>query len=83
MLVQVKSEKVTITIPSELKEKLTDLMDELNVSASLIYKAAFEAYLEPKEMKHWEEGALLAFKDKNYMKFVEDMSSDVGNIYDY
>jgi predicted transcriptional regulator len=83
MVAQTKSEKVTITIPSELKEQLNSLKDELNVSVSFIYKEALEAYLESKEMKRWEVGAALAFKDDNYIKFVEEISQDFGDIYEY
>ena len=83
MTMQTKSEKVTITIPSELKEKLTDLKDELNVSVSSIYKEALERYLEEKEMKQWEIGAKLASKDEAYMKFVNELGNDVGDIYEY
>ncbi len=83
MVKQIKSEKVTITIPSELKEQLTSLKEELNISVSFMYKEALEAYLESKEMKRWEIGAVLASKDEKYMKFVEEMSADVGDIYEY
>ena len=83
MATQIKSEKVTITIPSELKEKLTDIKEELNVSISSIYKEALEAYLDTKEMKRWEKGALLASKDKTYVKFVDELSQDAGDIYEY
>ena len=83
MTIQTKSEKVTVTIPSELKEKLIDLKDELNVSISSIYKEALEVYLEEKEMRAWEIGAKLASQDESYMKFVKELSSDVGDIYEY
>jgi len=83
MTMQTKSEKVTITIPSELKKKLTDLKDELNVSVSSLYKEALEAYLEEKEIRQWELGAKLASKDETYMKFVKELSNDVGDIYEY
>ena len=83
MTAQAKSEKVTITIPSELKDKLSIIKEEMNVSISSIYKEALEAYLEDKEMKRWEKGALLASKDKAYMKFVDELSQDAGDIYEY
>ena len=82
-MTQTKSEKVTITIPSELKEKLTELKEELNVSTSWIYKEALEAYLQSKEMKRWERGAMLASKDEAYMKFVDELGQDVGDFYEY
>ena len=83
MAIQIKSEKVTITIPSELKEQLISLKEELNMSISLLYKEALEAYLEDKEMKQWERGAKLASADKEYMKFLNEISKDVGDIYEY
>jgi len=79
----VKSEKVTVTIPSELKEQLSSLRDELNVSISSLYKEALEAYLESRELKRWERGAELASSDQTYIKFVEELSEDIGDIYGY
>jgi predicted transcriptional regulator len=83
MATKIKSEKVTITIPSELKERLNDLKEELNTSVSSIYKEALEDYLESREIKRWERGAKLAQKDKRYIDFVEEISHGGGDIYEY
>lgn len=78
-----KAEKITVTIPHELKEQVIALKDELKVSLSSIYKEALESYLRQKEIERWERGASLASKDKKYMEFVNEISSDAGDMYDY
>ena len=78
-----KSEKITVTIPFELKKKLTALKEEMDLSVSAIYKEALESYLKQKEIEKWERGAKLATKDEEYMTFVNEMGNDVGDIYDY
>ncbi len=83
MEVSMKAEKVTVTIPHELKEQLLSLKTQLNVSISSIYKEALEAYLESKEIERWKKGAKLAAEDKEYMKFVKEISADSGDIYEY
>lgn len=78
-----KSEKITLTIPSELKAQLTALKDELHLSASAIYKEALEAYLQQKELERWEKAAYMASQDKAYMAFVEEMGNVVDDIHEY
>ena len=78
-----KSEKITVTIPFELKEKLAALKEEMHLSVSAIYKEALESYLRQKEIEKWEQGAKLAAEDEEYMAFVNEMGNDVGDIYDY
>lgn len=77
------AEKITVTIPFELKGQLVALKDELKTSMSTIYKEALEAYIEKKEMEKWQKGAELAKKDKNYLHFISEISNDAGDIYDY
>lgn len=77
------AEKITVTIPFELKEKLVLIKDELKTSMSTIYKEALEAYIEKKEIERWQKGAEMASKDKNYLQFVNEISNDAGDIYDY
>ncbi len=84
MVQNMSSQKVTVTIPYELKEKLNNLKDELHTSVSAIYKEALENYLEKKELEKWQDGANLASKDKNYLEFVNELNSDLGDdIYEY
>jgi len=78
-----KSEKVTITIPHKLKEKLKALKDEFQTTTSSIYKEALENYIEQKEMEKWQKGAKLASEDKEYISFVNELSNDQGDIYEY
>lgn len=77
------SEKITVTIPHDLKEKLVNIKDELKTSMSAIYKEALEAYLEKKELEKWEKGALLASADKDYVSLSKELGNIDGKIYEY
>ena len=55
-----KAEKITLTLPSELKERLSILKDELHLSVSAIYKEALMQYIAKKEAELWEKAAQLA-----------------------
>ena len=72
---QLKAEKITITVPHELKE-------ELHASISSLHKDAMQSYIKQKEIERWERAAAEASKDKDYMSFVEEIS-DAGDIYEY
>lgn len=69
------AEKITVTIPFELKEQLLAMKDELKTSMSTIYKEALEAYLEKKEIEKWERGARLASQNKEYMQKVQGVNN--------
>jgi predicted DNA-binding protein len=43
-----KAEKITVTIPYELKEQLYTLKNEFNTTMSAIYKEALKAYVQQK-----------------------------------
>lgn len=77
------AEKITVTIPFELKGQLIALKNELKSSMSTIYKEALEAYIEKKEIEKWQKGAEMAQKDKNYLNFINEIGNDTGDIYDY
>lgn len=48
-----KAEKITVTIPYELKEQLHALKNEFSTSMSTIYKDALKAYVKQKEREKW------------------------------
>jgi post-segregation antitoxin (ccd killing protein) len=77
------AEKITVTIPHDLKEKLVNIKDELKISMSAIYKEALEAYLEKKELEKWEKGALLASFDKKYVSLSKELGNIDGKIHEY
>jgi post-segregation antitoxin (ccd killing protein) len=77
------SEKITVTIPHDLKEKLVVVKTELKTSMSAIYKEALESYLEKKELERWEKGAQLASKDKEYKKSSAILGQSGGDLYEY
>ena len=77
------AEKVTVTLPNELKNQLVALQDEFSLSMSVIYKEALEAYLEAKTQEKWMKGIALASKDTEYLSFVKAVGDEVGDVYGY
>ena len=77
------AEKITVTIPHELKERLVYLKDELKTSMSAIYKEALESYLEKKELEKWERGFNLASHDEAYVQLCNELGNDDGGLYEY
>ncbi|KYJ86571.1 CopG family ribbon-helix-helix protein [Sulfurovum riftiae] len=76
-------EKVTFNIPSELKEQLVALKDEMHISLSAIYNEAIANYVKQKELEKWQKGAELAMEDKEYMALSEEFGNDQGDLYEY
>ena len=74
------SEKITVTIPQDLKERLVEIKDELKTTMSSVYREALEDYLEKKK---WEKGATLASKDKEYKANSEDLINKKDEVYEY
>ena len=77
------AEKITVTIPHELKERLVFVKDELKTSMSAIYKEALEGYLEKKELEKWERGFKLASQDEAYIELCNELGNDDVGLYEY
>ena len=78
-----KAEKITVTIPYELKEQLYALKNEFQTSMSAIYKEALRAYVEQKEKEKWKKAAELMEKEyennpelADWLEFEEDFYDD-------
>jgi len=54
-----KAEKITVTIPYELKEQLQSLKNEFQTTMSAIYKEALKAYVKQKEIERWKKAVNL------------------------
>jgi len=78
-----QSEKVTFNIPAQLKEQVVALKEELHVSFSTIYNEAIANYIKQKELEKWQKGVDMALKDKSYMNLSQELSQDVGDVYEY
>ena len=76
-------EKVTFNIPTELKEQVMALKEELKVSLSSIYNEAIANYLKQKELEKWEKGVTMALQDQEYMQLTREFGSDSGDFYEY
>jgi len=79
----VQQEKVTFTLPSDLKQEVLKLKDELKVSLNTIYKQAIAEYIERQEIQRWEKGIDLASKNTEYKKLCEDLGNTGGELYEY
>jgi len=76
-------EKVTFNIPTELKEQVIALKDELKVSLSSIYNEAIANYIKQKELEKWKRGVDMALANQEYMELSKELGSDNGDIYEY
>ena len=76
-------EKVTFNIPTELKEQVIALKEDLQMSLSAIYNEAISNYLKQKEIERWSQGVSMALEDKEYMVLAQEIGSDDGDLYEY
>ena len=76
-------EKVTFNIPTELKEQVIALKEDLQISLSAIYNEAIANYLKQKEIEKWSRGVSIALEDKEYMALANEMDSESGDLYEY
>jgi len=76
-------EKVTFSMPAELKEQVMVLKDELHMSLSAIYNDAITRYVRQKELERWQNGVSQALKDKEYEALSGSLGSDKGDLYEY
>ena len=76
-------EKVTFNIPTELKEQVIALKEDLQMSLSAIYNEAISNYLKQKEIERWSRGVSMALEDKEYMVLAQEIGSDDGDLYEY
>ena len=83
MLATEKKEKVTFSLPSDIKEEMMRLKETMNVSLNTIYKTAILEYLQRQEVKRWEEGALKASRNKAYKDLCEELGDADGELYEY
>lgn len=83
MLALKKTEKVTFTLPSEIKEEAIKLKNTMNVSLNTIYKTAILEYLQKQESRKWEEGAIRASQNKAYRELCEELGDTGGELYEY
>ncbi len=78
-----KAEKITVTIPYELKEQLHSLKNELHTSMSAIYKDALKSYIEQKECDKWSKAVELMTKEYENNPELSDWLDFEEDLYDY
>ncbi len=78
-----KAEKITVTIPYELKEQLNRLKNEFQTSMSAIYKEALKAYVKQKEEERWKKAVVLMEKEYENNPGLTDWLNFEEDFYDY
>ena len=78
-----KAEKITVTIPYELKEQLYALKNEFRTSMSAIYKEALKAYVEQKEKERWRRAVDLMEQEYENNPELTDWLDFEEDFYDY
>ena len=78
-----KAEKITVTIPFELKEQLHDLKNELHTTMSAIYKDALKAYVEQKERDKWSKAVDIMNEEYKNNSELNDWMNFEDDFYDY
>jgi len=78
-----KAEKITVTIPYELKEQLNSLKNELHTSMSAIYKDALKSYIEQKERDKWGKAVELMTEEYENNPELSDWLDFEEDLYDY
>ena len=78
-----KAEKITVTIPYELKEQLNALKNEFQTSMSTIYKEALKAYVEQKEREKWQKAVSLMEQEYEDNDELTDWLDFEEDFYDY
>ena len=78
-----KSEKITVTIPFELKEQLHSLKNELHTTMSAIYKDALKAYIEQKERDKWSKAVTIMNEEYENNPELKEWMNFEDDFYDY
>ncbi len=78
-----KAEKITVTIPYELKEQLNTLKSEFQTTMSAIYKDALKSYVKQKEQEKWAKGVVLMQNEYENNPELSDWVDFEEDIYDY
>ena len=78
-----KAEKITVTIPYELKEQLHALKNEFRTSMSTIYKDALKAYVAQKEKEKWAKAVNVMQEEYDKNEELSDWVDFEEDFYDY
>jgi len=78
-----KAEKITVTIPYELKEQLYALKNEFSTTMSAIYKEALRAYVKKKEEERWRKAVILMEQEYENNPELTDWLDFEEDFYDY
>ncbi len=75
-------EKVTFNIPSDLKQEVLKLKEEMKVSLNTIYKNAIADYIKKQELKKWEDAVKKASQNKEYTQELKEMTDSGVELYE-
>jgi metal-responsive CopG/Arc/MetJ family transcriptional regulator len=82
-MVSMQQEKITITIPTQIKEEVAKLKDDLKVSMNSIYQTAIQEYVKQKNREKLRAEALQMVDEyKNNPEMIE-LSNFEEDIVEY
>lgn len=76
-------EKVTVVLPSLIKQEVVKLKDELKVSMNSIYQTAIVEYVEKKRREQIKKEALEMVSEYKNNPEMQELSAFEEDIYEY
>lgn len=76
-------EKVTVILPSLIKQEVVKLKDELKVSMNSIYQTAIVEYVEKKRREQIKKEALEMVSEYKNNPEMQELSAFEEDIYEY
>jgi len=78
-----KKEKVTILIPSELKEEIANLKKELKTSMNTLYQEAIKSFIKQKKREKIKKEALEMVKEYKTNSEIQELARFQEDVVDY
>ena len=78
-----KQEKITIIIPSYLKDEITNLKKELKTSMNALYQEAIESYVKQKKREKIRKEAMEILEEYKTNPEIKELAQYQGDIIEY
>ena len=79
----VKQEKITIILPTQIKQEIVKLKDDLKVSMNSIYQEAIEEYVKKKNREKLRKEASLMVDEYNNNSEMIELANFEEDIVEY
>ncbi|MEA1920222.1 MAG: hypothetical protein U9N52_10305 [Campylobacterota bacterium] len=76
-------EKVTITLPSQIKNEVSKLKEELHLSMNAIYQTAIAEYVEKKRKERLQKEAHSMVEEYENNPEIKELSGYIEDIHEY